>query len=113
MTGQDPKAETEDGGESENDQSLVTECINTCLASNQLRTCKFLCNPISTIKKLAKNPIAKQIAMKKGQSIIEEIKELSKSIAKSKGKFNYRTFGQQGREEGAPQIPETIPTGGN
>lgn len=93
-------------------EQLQKKCLNICIKSNSVKTCEFLCNPISALKEITQNDTSKEEALNQAKSIIDKIKTLSKAVALPSLPTDIPIPGYitgQGREEGAPPIPTEIP----
>lgn len=94
-----------------NIDQLEKKCMKVCLKSNSVKTCQFLCDPISTLKELTQTESAKEEAITQAKEIIEQIKALSTSVTLPTDIPIPNFITGQGREEGAPPMPTEIPVG--
>lgn len=83
---------------------LFNKCLNLCVKSNDLRICNYLCLPIKSILSQVTQEGSEELkvqALQQAKHVMKRIKDLTKAVVK-KG---------EGREEGAPPIPDFIPLG--
>ena len=119
-------------------QKLFEKCMSSCLSANSLRTCDYLCRPIQNLTNFQPGSALEKEGIDRANQIIKEISELSEAIHRDqaadrdvkivkrgddtpppteddpRAQDDERDQGREpargeGREEGAPPIPEEIP----